>query len=598
MVQALENEKGPEAGDGSGQETANTAPVSENESRIARWSKAINHGFSRLIHGLSTTLAVIFVAIYCAIVFIPGAFSIPTLDRDEARYAQTSKQMIETGNYIDPYFQDEPRYKKPVGIYWLQAFSAQMIDGAQSDIWAYRIPSLLGATGVAVLTVVLGSLFASPGVGLLAGLFVASSILLGVEARHAKTDAVLVFTILVSQIALARVYLYREPSKPGMINALIFWVFLAFSVLIKGPIGLLVCGATVIFVSAYERSLAWLRPLRPLIGFGIFLLLSLPWFIFMQFETGGAFFQEAVGRDFLGKIVEGQESHGAPPGTHLAVTLLTFWPASMFLILAVPYIWSQRREPVLIFCLSWIIPVWIVFEISVTKLPHYLMPVFPALAVLTAKALIDDKVSTKSRLAFFIWTLFLILPIGFVAVSAAGPIILENRVFVLPGLFCLVGALIAFYAWRSLNHGRELMAVALYIAAMPAFYWGIYQFAAPNLDRIWITPRMVASAKEHAYCSGVELASIGYSEPSLPFEAGTKTRLLPPDAVTSYFKEGACQLLFIEEIRHLETVKAALGDDADRLIKLDQVDGLRLNGGKDQSIGVYRLGDPVAPSPE
>lgn len=569
-------------------ETAAEAPV--RESLPARWSKAVNSFFATLIARLSATVAVLFVLLYCALVFAPGFLDIPTLDRDEARFAQTSKQMIETGDYLDPYFQDQPRYKKPVGIYWLQAGAASLVDGARSEIWAYRIPSVLAASGAAALTVVLGSMLVSPGVGLLAGLFMASCVLLGVEARHAKTDAVLLFTILIAQLALARVYLERD-RKPGLFNALIFWVFLAFSVLVKGPIGLLVCGSTAVSVSLYERSLVWLKPLRPLPGFAVFLLIALPWFVLMQFETNGAFFEEAVGRDFLGKVVESQESHGAPPGTHFGVTFLTFWPASMFLLLAAPYIWSQRRDPVVVFCLAWIVPVWIVFEIAVTKLPHYLLPVFPALAVLAAKAIVDDRVSVRSRTGFFIWTLFLVIPLALAVASVAGPLVLENRVFILPGLFCVAGALIAFYGWRSLNSGRELMAVAFFIAAMPAFYWGIYQFAAPHLDRIWLTPRMVASAKTHAHCSGPELASVGYSEPSLAFEGGTATRFMAPDSVAGYFRDGACQLLFIEELRHLDAVKNALGADADRLVRLDRIDGLRLNGGKDQSIGLYRLED-------
>src|SRR5207247_5789999 len=84
--------------------------------------------------------------------FVPGFFNVPPVDRDEARFAQATKQMIESGDYIDIRFQDEVRYKKPVGIYWLQAGVVRAADAlgapdAHATIWLYRIPSLIGAIG-------------------------------------------------------------------------------------------------------------------------------------------------------------------------------------------------------------------------------------------------------------------------------------------------------------------------------------------------------------------------------------------------------------------------------------------------------------------
>src|SRR5438132_916168 len=89
--------------------------------------------------------------------FLPGIFSIPPIDRDEARFAQATKQMVESGDYIDIRFQDEVRYKKPVGIYWLQATivkgaEALGVPEARTSIWLYRVPSLIGAIGAVLAT--------------------------------------------------------------------------------------------------------------------------------------------------------------------------------------------------------------------------------------------------------------------------------------------------------------------------------------------------------------------------------------------------------------------------------------------------------------
>jgi 4-amino-4-deoxy-L-arabinose transferase-like glycosyltransferase len=149
----------------------------------------------------------------CLALYLPGQVALPPFDRDEARFAQASHQMIETGNYVDIRFQEEVRYKKPVGIYWLQVVSAKLT-GAADQIWAYRVPSWLGATIAVLLTsVLIGGLF-TPQTGVLAALLLASCLLLGVEARMAKTDAVQLACIVLAQVALARVWLGGAATPP------------------------------------------------------------------------------------------------------------------------------------------------------------------------------------------------------------------------------------------------------------------------------------------------------------------------------------------------------------------------------------------------
>ena len=146
---------------------------------------------------------------FCLIAFLPGFFQIPPVDRDEARFAQSSKQMIESGQYVDIHFQGEVRYKKPIGIYWLQMAAVKTgeavgIPDALTTIWLYRLPSLFGATGAVLLTYWTALVFVSRRAALLAALMMASSVVLGVEARLAKTDAMLLFTCVAAMGALAR----------------------------------------------------------------------------------------------------------------------------------------------------------------------------------------------------------------------------------------------------------------------------------------------------------------------------------------------------------------------------------------------------------
>src|ERR1700704_2379790 len=142
---------------------------------------------------LRAVALLLLVALLC---FLPGFFSIPPIDRDEARFAQATKQMVESGDYIDIRFQDEVRYKKPVGIYWLQGGVVKVaralgFEQALTTIWLYRVPSLVGAIGAVLLTYWAALAFVTRRGAILAGLILCSSVLLGVEARLAQNRGVL-----------------------------------------------------------------------------------------------------------------------------------------------------------------------------------------------------------------------------------------------------------------------------------------------------------------------------------------------------------------------------------------------------------------------
>src|SRR5882724_10408786 len=118
--------------------------------------------------------AVAFLLLCGLLLFLPGFFTIPPIDRDEARFAQATKQMVETGDYVDIRFQDEVRYKKPVGIYWMQAAAVQTASAlglprAQLRIWVYRVPSLVGSIGAVLLTYWTALAFVSRRASVLAG---------------------------------------------------------------------------------------------------------------------------------------------------------------------------------------------------------------------------------------------------------------------------------------------------------------------------------------------------------------------------------------------------------------------------------------------
>src|SRR3954465_8608712 len=265
--------------------------------------------------------AVAFLLLCAALLFLPGFFSIPPIDRDEARFAQATKQMVESGDFVDIRFQDDVRYKKPVGVYWLQAAavetaSALGLPRPQARIWLYRIPSLIGATGAVLLTYWTALAFVTRRGAILAGLIMCSSVLLGAEARLAKTDAMLLFTVVAAMGALAPVYLSwqagEDPGRRTWSSPARFWTALAGGILLKGPLILMFVGLTIVTLAILDRIASWLWRLRPVWGLMWTLVLVLPWFVAIFWRAGEAFFSNSLGGEQLSNP-PAHAAHGSPP---------------------------------------------------------------------------------------------------------------------------------------------------------------------------------------------------------------------------------------------------------------------------------------------
>ncbi|MGU3493846.1 ArnT family glycosyltransferase [Xanthobacteraceae bacterium A53D] len=526
------------------------------------------------------------------VAFLPGFSSISPIDRDEARFAQASKQMLETGNFVDIRFKEDVRYKKPVGIHWMQAASAGLAEAvvgpsARTTIAYYRIPSLLGAIGAVLLTYWAALAFVSRRGALLAGLMMASCVLLGIEARLAKTDAMLLFSVVACMGALARAYLAPPEDRRGTFaNAAIFWTAMAVGILIKGPMTPLFVGLPILVLAITERSLAFFRRLRPLPGIVWCLLLVLPWFVAIYRVTDGHFFELAVGVDMLGKVTEGQEGHWAPPGTYLLAIWGTFWPSIVLAVFALPLAWRSRREKPVTFLIAWVVPAWLVFEITATKLPHYVLPVYPALAILTAMAVergLFDRAGVHLRRLAWLWPL---LGTVLAVALAVG--------------FFYMGDGLAWMAWPLLVIGVALLVLAalavpqagpvagFLVAAFGALflYWGVYQGLMPHLKGVWISERLAAIARDSG-CPADRIATVPYQEPSLAFLAGTDIRFTDPLKAADLLKEGGCALAFIGKPM-LPLFEMQAGNIGLKPQLVETVKGFAYNGGRMQEISVFR----------
>lgn len=531
-------------------------------------------------------------ALACLVLYLPGFFTLPPIDRDEPRYAQASKQMVETGDLVDIRFQDEPRYKKPIGIYWLQVAAVKLVGlGPDSPIWVYRLPSLAGAIIAVLLTALIGARLFDRRTGIVAALLLASCLLMAVEARLAKTDAVLLASTLAAQLMLARAWMERDAAgPPSLAVALGFWLALGAGMLVKGPIIVLACGGTALLLSLFARRGRWLLRLRPALGVPLALLVVLPWLVAIGLQSDGAFFQASVGHDLLGKVLSGQESHGAPPGYYAVAVWLTFWPGSLLLFLALPWIWSHRRDPSVMFCLAWILPVWIVFELVFTKLPHYVLPAYPAVALLAARAWADGLPTPvarwAARLRLFVVPIWLLVTLGLAAALLAVRWLLgaspPGSAEIALWLAGPVVGLAAGFFYGSRRGGLFGLALGVLVLAL-----GCFQLA-PALERLWPSRAIAALVERSAGdCASLEIATAGYSEPSLVFLLGTKTQLTDAARAAALATRGdPCALALIEK-REEPAFRAALPPGG-AAHEVGRVAGFNYSKGRFVEITLYR----------
>jgi 4-amino-4-deoxy-L-arabinose transferase-like glycosyltransferase len=529
------------------------------------------------------------------LLWLPGILSLPALDRDESRFAQSSRQMVETGNLVDIRFGHVPRYKKPIGIYWLQSASTAVLGmGSDSRIWTYRVPSLLGGIAAAWATVWCALAFAGAEVALVAGLLMLGSVLLTAEATIATTDAVLLACVLGVQGVLLRVYRgAREPDAPEPSSRLIWlgWVACAAGILVKFPVVPGVAIVTVVGLVAWDRDWRWLARLKPARGFLLTLLLVMPWLIAITIQSRGAFLEQSLGNDFAAKIAGGQESHGMWPGYYLLLSAASFWPAILFIAPGVVIGIARRGEPAIRFLLVWAGAWWLLVEAVPTKLPHYVLSSYPALAILGALFVLTPPDSVSSIwITVARWIAAIQFAVG-AALLAAGPVVLP-RLFGIGDVWWLMalagaGSCLAIAALVFALRRIFAWAVMLSVLAMLVFVPVLTAGTAPRLSRIWVSRNLKPMVVANTQPGDPPPALAGYEEPSLVFALGADVVLTDgTGAADAGAKAGGLALVEDQEKGAFLARLAELQSDA---TPVGDLDGFNYSRGRKVHVALYRM---------
>ncbi len=526
-------------------------------------------------------------AVIALVAGLPGLIALPPLDRDESRFAEATVQMLENGDFVTIQFQDQPRFKKPVGIYWLQAASVAAVSHVEDRaIWVFRVPSILGAMLAAAACAWGATIFLGARAAFLSGAMLGASFLLSTEADIAATDGVLCGAVTLSMAAFARLYCASVEGQPGgALTKALFWIGMALSVIVKGPVGPLVAGLTMVSLWIWDRRAPWARTLGW--GWGLILVAAVvgPWAMAITVATDGAFWGASIGGDLAPKLIRGDLGHGQPPGFYLLTLPLLIFPFCLFLPGAAVTAWRQRAEPWVRLCLCWLIPSWLVFEAVPTKLVHYPLPLYGALAWLMA-ASIGERAPRGVRI------------VGAVLIAASAAGLAVAAASAAPRITTPVGAGIALAGLAVAGLGgavfllrdRLLIAVAVAGAGGTIAHAAIVGWVAPNLDGLWLS-RDAASGLDAIGLSprnGVTPGPVtvaGYAEPSLVFLLGQDTELGSGADAADALVAGRPAIV---ESRQEAAFRAALGARAATVRAAATVAGLDYSNHRPDILRIYR----------
>lgn len=477
----------------------------------------------------------------CLAVYLPGLSSIPPVDRDESRFAQASRQMFESlalpaseqlesfhdGGLAIPKIQDRPRLNKPPLIYWLQSASAAILtvgDPARDAIWMYRLPSALCAMIAALFTWRLGVRMFDDLTGLLAGALLAICPLVVWDAHQARADQLL---LACTTSAIAALWTIRtQPHAKGRrawLLAAWLWVSIALGMLAKGPITPMILAFTAVALSWVAADWKWLSRTKAPFGLAIIVVAVVPWMFLVARHVGFGEAWRVFMSETLGRGTGAAEGHWGPPGYYTVLSAILFWPGSLLTLTAFLRTWklavrlpprergpsrwrwsgtliARWRQRVLgrdreLFLIAWIVPSWIVFELVMTKLPHYTMPMYPALALISAQAVVDAaraRIDTDSaERAVKGINIWFGIGIAICCVAPVGLSLLGGGLIAI-GVAAVVAAASFFLLKKARDEAFEglmLRAQLWSAAAGLLFILGTLGLVLPRADVVFVYPR-------------------------------------------------------------------------------------------------------------
>lgn len=523
-----------------------------------------------------STRHVLLLLALCGILFFWNLGALGLTDRDEGRNAEAGREMLETGDWMSPTFNYEPRYAKPVLVYWLMSASYKTFGVSE---FAARFPSALFGLGLVLMLYLFLTRLRDANTGLLGALMLALNLQMIGLNRMALTDSVLIFFTTLSLFAFWLGFQTTRERRPWM---WVCYVAMGIATLAKGPVGFLVPLIVVsLYLSLTKQWRQFWQEGRPLAGTALTILIALPWYAGMWWLHGSEYTDSAQANT-VGRFLKPMEGHSFGFLFYVPVLLLGFFPWSGWLLFAWPQTFKSWRaaqktdvtgdtsrmttggttdhaalsgespapssltpHPSPIdkldwFAAAWIFATFVFFTLSSTRLPHYIGPLFPAAAILTASywSRCVREPSTRGANA----SVHLVMWLGF---------LLAGAMACLPWIYdtMLASKLTKEYPLAtqlSLGHGPYVAATVLLVGMglvglfglsetrRNAAFWAasgslfgvvlvLMIFVLPAANRFFVAPQ-----QELAYAAGLnlkpdeQLIAYGATRPSTAFYARRK----------------------------------------------------------------------------
>tara|TARA_B100000315_G_scaffold208378_1_gene203639 strand:+ start:324 stop:2003 length:1680 start_codon:yes stop_codon:yes gene_type:complete len=478
----------------------------------------------------------------CGVFFFSALGALNLTDNDEGSNAGAPREMLERGDWISPTLNDEPRFAKPIFTYWLIGVS-YLVFGVNE--FSARFPSAVFGT----LLIIMQYLFLARVATVNVAWWSALCLLLNLEmlaiGRMVLTDMVLIFFITLSLFSFWIAFSGKTNEKRWY---LVFYIAMAGAMLTKGPVGVIVPLLVVlVFVLVTHNFRKVICEVRPFVGVLLFLCLTVPWYGAMLMIHGETYLESAQANT-LGRYTNIIGGHGGTILFYIPVLFLGFLPWSGFLPLALREVVSDfkmyrtvrdRGQSLLIFAFCWFVVVFLFFTFSATRLPHYIAPLFPAVAILVAfpiARLISGEMCSKPTIAFLIIAVLGTLLGGSLAVF---PFVYGSLVefiaqefpmahnvnlglsFSIVGMVMVIGFVVTAFYGIALQRIRTAIRIAVVTIGLSTLL--IIHVGLPVFDKNFLSPPHVLASLA-GDCIGADDALVVYgrTKPSYVFYARHK----------------------------------------------------------------------------
>ncbi len=507
----------------------------------------------------------------CLIVYLPGFVRLPAVDRTEAIYAETTRDMVQRGDWTDPRYGTDVHQYRPIGTFWAQGLSRLLWGEAHArDIQVYRLPSLIFVTLSVLALFWLGSAIVGTEAALIAAALFAVAPLTVLVSQLAIAEGLSLLPATIAMLALAWFYTTSGPFSPaqavtgfprqlsarGERNlALLFWSAIGVGMLINALLVPILVLATLIALYAFDRDFSWLKRLRPLIGIPLALVIASPWLIVRVHQDGVPFGGMSWG-DFLAALGGAQDMKlRAFPGTFVLALLLGFIPGTALLASATSRLWNTRSQRLASFLLAWVIGYLIYLEALSSKPGTYMVQtMFPALALAVGSLVVSETGGGKRPdWSMSIWpTALAAIPLAiFAAIYAfAGE---------LPSLATaiLIAIIASLFIWsgRLIHEGLLRGWATIGVITMALFAITLLGIVLPSINKIWPVAEIERAI---ARCQGSSIDLVGFREPTGRFVLGASDRQAP-ETIADAKGNDAGRLLIVEDrwVKRMNTALAA-----------------------------------------